>query len=106
MVNPSNLALSLSKALPFHTFSPDQIIELFQSKKDDIFEILERNNFSKNMLKHVNGFSKDNFTCGYYQETSFFNLLKKHLPEGLKAFHLNIVSFKKMVYPFRIILTV
>ena len=99
MVNPSNLALSLSKALPFHTFSPNQIIELFQSKKYDIFEILERNNFSKNMLKHVNGFSKDNFTCGYYQETSFFNLLKKHLPDGLKAFHLNIVSFLKNGVP-------
>ena len=78
--------------------SPDQIMELFQSKKDNIFEILERNNFSKNMLKHVNGFSKDNFTCGYFQEPSFLNLLKKHLP-GLKAFHLNIVSFNKNGVP-------
>ena len=90
---------ALNSALPFHNFSPNQIVELFQSKKDNLFEILEKNNFSKDMLKHVNGFSKDNFTCGYFQENSFLNLLNKHLPEGLKAFHLNIVSFKKNGVP-------
>ena len=47
------------------------------------------------MLKHVNGFSKDNYTCGYYQENSIHNLLKKHLPDCLKMFHQNIASFNK-----------
>ena len=47
------------------------------------------------MIKHVNGFSKDNYTCGYFQENSILNLLKKHLPDCLKMIHQNIVSFNK-----------
>ena len=47
------------------------------------------------MIKHVNGFSKDNFTCGYYQENSILNLLKRHLPDSLKVYHQNIESFNK-----------
>ena len=81
--------------LPFHGFSPNQIISLFQSEKDELFEKLANNNFSRNMLKQVNGFSKGNYTCGYYQENSIINLLKKHLPDCLKMFHQNIVSFNK-----------
>ena len=34
-----------------------------------------------------------------FKKTVFLNLLNKHLPEGLKAFHLNIVSFKKNGVP-------
>ena len=47
------------------------------------------------MLKHVNGFSKDNYTCGYYHEDNIRNIKQKHLPDCLKSFHLNIVSFSK-----------
>ena len=86
---------TLSSALPFYNFSPYQIANLYQSKKEILFETLENNNFSRNMLKHVNGFSKDNYTCGYYQEHSIHNLKQKHLPDCLKSFHLSIVSFKK-----------
>ena len=47
------------------------------------------------MLKHVNGFSKDNYTCNCYDEDSIRNVKHKHLPDCLKCFHLNIVSFNK-----------
>ena len=67
--------------LPFHESSRFQIVQRFQSEKDELFEKLANNNFSRDMLKHVNGFSKDNYTCGYYQENSIHNLLKKHLPD-------------------------
>ena len=87
--------VNLSNELPFHGSSCSQIIQLFQSEKDELFERLANNNFSRNMLKHVNGFSKDNYTCGYYQENSIHNLLKKHLPDCLKIIHQNIVSFNK-----------
>ena len=82
-------------ALPFHGLYPSHIITLFQSEKDELFVKLANNNFSRNMLKHVNGFSKDNYTCGYFQENSILNLLKKHLPDCLKMIHQNIVSFNK-----------
>ena len=68
---------------------------LYQSKKEKLFETLENNNFSRNMLKHVNGFSKDNYTCSYYHEDSIRNVKNRHLPDCLKCFHLNIVSFSK-----------
>ena len=68
------------KELPFHGFSRSDLIKLFQSEKDLLFERLANNDFSKNMLKHVNGFSKDNYTCGYFQEKSIQNLLKKASP--------------------------
>ena len=86
---------SLISALPFSNSSPYQVANLYQSKKEILFETLENNNFSRNMLKHVNGFSKDNYTCGYYQEHSIHNLKQKHLPDCLKSFHLNIVSYNK-----------
>ena len=74
---------SLISALPFSNSSPYQVANLYQSKKEILFETLENNNFSRNMLKHVNGFSKDNSTCGYYQEHSIHNLKQKHLPDCL-----------------------
>ena len=46
------------------------------------------------MIDHVNGLSKDNFTCGYFDEESIHNLSKKHLKDSLKNVHANIESFK------------
>ena len=91
----ANFSKLCHKELPFHGSSSYEIIKLFQSEKDLLFERLANNNFSKNMLKHVNGFSKDNYTCGYFQENSIQNLLKKHLPSCLKIIHQNVVSFNK-----------
>ena len=85
----------VNNALPFSSFSSSQISILYQSKKEKLFETLENNNFSRDMLKHVNGFSKDNYTCNYYDEDSIRNVKHKHLPDCLKCFHLNIVSFNK-----------
>ena len=47
------------------------------------------------MIKHVNGFSKNNYTCSYYQEEGIYNLSQKHLPECLMLYHHNIASFHK-----------
>ena len=90
-----NSTINNFKELPFHGLSPYQIIILFQTAKDHLFEKLANNNFSSNMIKHVNGFSNNNYTCGYYQENGIQNLLKKHLPDCLKIIHQNIVSFNK-----------
>ena len=47
------------------------------------------------MIKLVNGFTKDNYTCNYYQESSINDLAKKHSINSLKVFHHNIDSFGK-----------
>ena len=50
--------IEISKNLPFHLVSPFALSQLFQTSKDKVLEKLENNNFAKNMIKHVNGFSK------------------------------------------------
>ena len=82
-----------SKELPFHSCSTFTLTQLFQTGKNNVIEKLESNNFSKNMIKHVNGFSKNNYTCGYFEEDSAFNLTKRHNPDSLKIIHVNIESF-------------
>ena len=85
--------LELTRSLPFATCSPFFLSQLFQSDKNEVIEKLKANNFSKNMIKHVNGFSKNNYTCNYYNKKSIQNLSRKHLPNNIKNFHLNIESF-------------
>lgn len=83
-----------SKALPFHACSFFTISQLFKSNKDKVLDKLEDNNFTKNMIKHMNKISKDNYTCRYFDEENIHNLSKKHLKDSLKIFHANIESFK------------
>ena len=66
---------------------------LFQTKRNKVLEKLEANNFNRNMIKLVNGFSKNNNNCGYFEEESINKLSEKHLQDCLKAVHLNIESF-------------
>ena len=47
------------------------------------------------MIKLINGFLKDNYTCNYYNEGNINELAKKHSPNSLKVFHHNIDSFGK-----------
>ena len=47
-----------SKALPFFLLSPFTLSQFFQTGKSKVLENLKNNNFSKSMIKHVNGFSK------------------------------------------------
>ena len=88
-----NTRLILSKVLPFYNCSPFSISQLTQSRKNRFLEKLESNNFSKNMTKLVNGFSKNNYTCNFFMEESVNNLAKKHKADCLKVFHYNIESF-------------
>ena len=39
---------------------------------------LKDNNFNKEMIQYVNGFSKNNYTCDYYSEENFIQLIRKH----------------------------
>ena len=68
---------------------------MFETPKNVVFERLKNNSFSENMIKLVNGFSKDNYTCSYYQAESINELSKKHSANSLKVYHNNIESFNK-----------
>ena len=81
--------------LPFLACTYDNITRMFETPKNCVFERLKNTSFSENMIKLVNGFSKDNYTCSYYQEESINELSKKHSANSLKVFHNNIDSFGK-----------
>ena len=87
--------IEISKNLPFHLVSPFALSQLFQTSKDKVLEKLENNNFAKNMIKHVNGFSKNNYTCNYYDDENIKQLTKRHVKDSLKIFHVNIESFAR-----------
>ena len=97
MADTAKQSLEWLSHLPFSIHLNDHdITEIpFESSKNRITEKLKLNNFSMNMIKHVNGFSKNNYTCSYYQEEGLFNLSRKHLPDCLKLYHHNISSFQK-----------
>ena len=69
-------ALELFTNLPFFNCNYDTITEMFETPKNCVLERLKNNSFSENMIKLVNGFSKDNYTCNYYQEESINDLSK------------------------------
>ena len=50
----------LTKSLPFATCSTFFLSQLFLSDKNEVLNKLKANKFTKNMIKHVNGFSKNN----------------------------------------------
>ena len=81
--------------LPFFGYYYNFITEMFETPKNCILERLKNNSFSESMIKLVNGFSKDNYTCSYYQEEGINDLSKKHSANSLKVFHNNIASFGK-----------
>ena len=85
--------INISKELPFFYCSQDDISQLFTTPKKNLFNRLTNNNFSISMINMVNGFSKDNYTCNYYNSESINQLFKNHHPNSLKAFHLNLESF-------------
>ena len=90
----SNVLKDFSE-LPFLGYYYNFITKMFETPKNCMLERLKNNSFSENMIKLVNGFSKDNYTCSYYQEESINELSKKHSANSLKVFHNNIDSFGK-----------
>ena len=81
--------------LPFPKCSPFYISSQYQTGKKHLIEKLENNNFSKDMIKHINNFTKDNYSCKYYDENNLNSLKNYHHRSALKVIHLNINSISK-----------
>ena len=67
-----------NKSLPFMDCSPFVVSQHFQTSKNHFLEKLENNNFTKEMLKHINKLSKDNYKCKYYDSNNIQSLIKLH----------------------------
>ena len=81
--------------LPFPKSSPFSISSQYQTGRNHLIEQLENNNFSKDMIKHVTKFTKDNYSCKYYDENNLNSLKKRHHSSALKVIHININSISK-----------
>ena len=81
--------------LPFLNSSPFYISSQYQSGKNRLIEKLENNNFSKEMFKNINKFTKDNYSCKYYDANNINALKKSHHRSALKVIHININSIAK-----------
>ena len=81
--------------LPFLNCSPFYISCQFQTGKKHLIEKLENNNFSKEMIKHVNKITKDNYSCKYYDNNNINSLKNYHHKSALKVIHININSIGK-----------
>ena len=81
--------------LPFPKCSPFFISSQYQTGRKHLIEKLENNNFSKNMIKHITKFTKDNYSCKYYDENNINSLKKRHHSSALKVIHININSISK-----------
>ena len=64
--------------LPFLNSSPFYISSQYQSGKNRLIEKLENNNFSKEMFKNINKFTKDNYSCKYYDKNNINTLKSRH----------------------------
>ena len=61
--------------------------------------------FSEECMKITEGLNTNNFSCKYYNESSFPHLLKKYESDDLKVFHLNIRSLNKHIFELKAYLT-
>ena len=68
----------LSSQLPFYSCTDYFVSYEFLTIKNKMLTRLKDNNFNKEMIQYVNGFSKNNYTCDYYSEENFIQLIRKH----------------------------
>ena len=79
--------------LPFYSCSDYYVSYEFLTIKNKMLIRFKDNDFSKEMIQYVNGFSKNNYTCDYFTEEKFKALFNNHQKNPMKAFHVNIGSF-------------
>ena len=95
LVNLQNLRKTISSQLPFYNCSDYYISYECLTIKNKMFDRFKNNNFTKEMIQYVNGFSKNNYTCDYFSEEGFNSILRNHQNNALKVFHVNICSFDR-----------
>ena len=84
----------LFNELPFFKCSDYELISLCMSTKEKLLHLFESNNLSNQLINNFNTI-KENFTCNYFNESSFQKVLNSHNSCSLKMVHTNIRSINK-----------
>ena len=87
--------------LPFYNQSDFTIMNECITSKNKLLKNFENNNFSNDCVKLFEGLSEDIFSCKYYDENNFPQLLKDYETHDLKIFHLNIRSLNKHIFELK-----
>ena len=90
-----NQFLSNARQLPFACCTDYQVINEFENSKTKLLDLFNCNGFSKQINTYINDFAKDNYTCKYYNHSSFPKVLGEHDKDCLKTVHINIRSLEK-----------
>ena len=89
------LRLKYFRELPFNSCSNYQIIRECLKTSENLIEIFKQNEFANQMKQISDTFTKDNYTCDYYNQSSLSKVINVHHESSLKIIHINIRSFEK-----------
>ena len=84
-----------SQYMPFYKCSDYWIQREYISNTEKFLKTFENNTFTNECRRFIEGLTKDNFSCKYYNENKFNSMIPKHQNSSLKIFHLNIRSLNK-----------
>ena len=90
----SRIRLKYFQELPFFSCSDYQIIRECLSTSKNLIEIFKNNEFATQMKKIIDTFTKENYTCNYYNQSSLTKVINAHSKKSLKTIHINIRSFE------------
>ena len=88
------------RKLPFSSCSNYRIIKECLSTSENLIEIFKNNEFATQMKKNIATFTKENYTCDYYNHSSLTKVINSHSENSLKVIHLNIRSFETNKFNF------
>ena len=94
------LKLKYFRELTFNSCSNYQIIRECLKTSENLIEIFKQNEFANQMKQISDTFTKDNYTCDYYNQSSLSKVINVHHESSLKIIHINIRSFEKIYSNF------
>ena len=84
------LRLKYFQELPFYSCSDYQIIRECLSTTENLIDFFKNNDFATQMKRMINTFTKENYTCNYYNQSSLMKVINVHNENSLKKIHINI----------------
>ena len=95
----------IAQSFPFSTCTDYAFLTQCITNKDKILELFENNAFVSQCYELIEGLSRENYSCRYYNEQKFNSMISKHKKNSLKTFHLNIRSVNKHCHELKAFLS-
>ena len=80
----------LAQYMPFYKCSDYWIQREYLSNTEKFLKAFEDNTFTTECRRFIEGLTKENYSCKYYNENKFNSMLPRLQNSSLKIFHLNM----------------